>query len=119
MTPRRIPTPLHGSLEKEVLAYATAAGAAGVSLLALTEPAQAKIIYTPTHQTITQNSKFNLDLNGDGITDFVVSNLSSDFDAIRATSGSPFTFALLRVYPQGNPTAFGAPMASNPHSRRE
>ncbi len=59
--------------------YALAAGAAGVGLLALADPAEAKIVYTPTNIPIVMNGgPVELDLNHDGINDFEFS----------ATSGS-------------------------------
>jgi hypothetical protein len=41
-------------LDKMVVAYATAASAAGVTLLAAAPPAEAKIVYTKTRVTITE-----------------------------------------------------------------
>jgi hypothetical protein len=67
---------LNERLERNLLAYAAAAGAAGVSLLALSSSAQAKVIYTKAHQVISPNTSFNLDLNHDGTTDFVIANKS-------------------------------------------
>jgi hypothetical protein len=53
--------------------YALAASAAGVSLLAWAQPAQAKIVYTPAHIPIIQNGgPVELDLNHDGINDFLL-----------------------------------------------
>lgn len=95
----RMPRHFDSPLEKRVVAYAAAASAAGVSLLAISQPAQARIIFTPAHQSIAKHSAFSLDLNADGITDFKVSNLSSDVDVIRNTNGTSFTFALIRLYP--------------------
>jgi hypothetical protein len=54
--------------------YALAASAAGVSLLALTPPAEAKIIYTPAHRVIGPHDSYNIDLNHDGTTDFTIAN---------------------------------------------
>jgi len=51
--------------------YAHAAGVAGVGTLAWSSPAQAKIIYTPVHVNLSDNS-YNLDLNHDGTIDFVL-----------------------------------------------
>jgi hypothetical protein len=66
-----IPSQLSESLHQRLNAYTLAASAAGVGVLALAQPAEAKIIYTPTHQVIKPNSMYNvLDLNKDGITDF-------------------------------------------------
>jgi len=61
-------------LDKSLAAYMAAAGAAGVSMLALSQPAEAKIVYTPVHVTIGPRTAFPLDLNNDGVNDFVISN---------------------------------------------
>jgi hypothetical protein len=55
--------------------YALAAGAAGVSVLALVLASEARIVYTPANIGISPrfNSHYHLDLNQDGITDFVIS----------------------------------------------
>jgi hypothetical protein len=64
-------------LEKSVSAYAGAAVAAGVSLLAMTRSAEAKIVYTPSDTNIPVNNKESilLDLNHDGVADFSLWNL--------------------------------------------
>jgi hypothetical protein len=62
------------SLDRRLTSYALAASAAGVGLLALTPPAEGKIVYTPAHVKIGPDSQFLLDLNHDGITDFTFSN---------------------------------------------
>jgi hypothetical protein len=62
------------NLDKNLLAYAAAASAAGVSLLALAQPAEAKIVYTKTNREIAPRKMLNLDLNHDGITDFKFTN---------------------------------------------
>jgi hypothetical protein len=46
---------LSRSLHQQLNTYALAAGAAGVGLLALAPPAEAKIIYTPAHRVISQS----------------------------------------------------------------
>jgi hypothetical protein len=62
---------LGSSLENLLSAYASAAVAAGVSLLAVTKAAEAKIIYTSAHTNIPSSSEpVLLDLNHDGIADF-------------------------------------------------
>jgi hypothetical protein len=57
---------LSKSLNRQLEMYALAAGAAGVGLLALTQSAEAKIVYTPAHVQLP----FPLDLNHDGKVDF-------------------------------------------------
>jgi hypothetical protein len=52
--------------------YAVAASAAGVGVMALSQPAEAKIVYTATHHVIEKNSPYHLDLNHDGKTDFTL-----------------------------------------------
>jgi len=59
---------LHGQLT----AYALAAGTAGVSVLALSVPAHAEIVYTSVHQSIGRNGTLLLDINHDGIIDFTL-----------------------------------------------
>jgi len=49
--------------------YTVAAAAAGVGVLALTEPADASVVFTPAHTKITTGT-IPLDLNNDGIPDF-------------------------------------------------
>lgn len=62
------PSSLNDRLNKHLLAYLATASAAGVSILAMTRSAEAKVVYTPAHRTILSQS--HLDLNGDGIPDF-------------------------------------------------
>jgi hypothetical protein len=54
---------LSDSVHQQLNAYALAASAAGVSLLALTQPSAAKIVYTPTHQVIGTKHNYALALN--------------------------------------------------------
>lgn len=49
---------------------ALAATAAGVGALAIAQPAQAEIVYTPAHKKLHLNHNFFLDLNHDGVNDF-------------------------------------------------
>jgi hypothetical protein len=59
-------------LDKNLAAYMLAAGAAGVSLLAA-QPAEAEVVYTPAEVAIGPRSSIELDLNHDGVNDFLVS----------------------------------------------
>jgi len=61
-------------LERRLESYALAASAAGVSLLALARPVEAKIVYTPAHQIVGKKSYLYVDLNHDGIWDFIIIN---------------------------------------------
>jgi len=60
------------ALNHKLNLYALAAGAAGVGLLAVTPPTEAKIVYTKTHRVIGLNQVYKLDLNHDGIADFLI-----------------------------------------------
>ena len=57
------------SVCQQLNSYALAASAAGVGVLALAQPAGARIVYTPADVKIT---KFHLDLNHDGVDDFLL-----------------------------------------------
>jgi hypothetical protein len=65
---------LSQSIHHQLNTYALAATAAGVGVLALAQPAGARIVYTPANQTINPKTQYQLDLNHDGITDFTLSN---------------------------------------------
>jgi len=52
---------------------ATAVFLAGLGSFALASPAEAQIVYAPANITIGENSSYNLDLNNDGVTDFIIS----------------------------------------------
>jgi hypothetical protein len=60
----------HG-VEHQTKMYALAASAAGVGMLALAQPSQAKIVYTPANIQINVGGGLvYLDLNNDGVNDF-------------------------------------------------
>jgi hypothetical protein len=63
---------LSESFQSRLTAYAMAAGAAGIGLLAATPPVEAEIVFTPAHTIFTNGTVF-IDLNHDGINDFVLS----------------------------------------------
>jgi hypothetical protein len=67
--------PVSKSLHQQLNSYTLAASAAGVGILALAFPAEAKIIYTPAHHVIGANSVFQLDLDHDEKADFTIRNL--------------------------------------------
>jgi hypothetical protein len=72
-TPAHLSTAVHQRLNM----YALAAGAAGVGMLALSQPAEGKIVYTPAHRVIGPHHSYKIDLNHDKITDFTISNFGS------------------------------------------
>jgi hypothetical protein len=67
--PPRTPSKLPVSVHHQLNMYTIAAGAAGVGMLALAQPVEGKIVYTPAHQSVLF-AGINLDLNHDGIADF-------------------------------------------------
>lgn len=73
-SPRKTSSILPDKLHQRLNAYAVAASAAGVAVLAGTLPAEAKVIYTPVNIQIAPHHHLNIDLNHDGIADFVISN---------------------------------------------
>lgn len=58
--------------------YALAASAAGVGMLALAQPAEAKIIYTKTNVNVFNYRGYPLDLNNDGTADFYLHGTCTD-----------------------------------------
>ena len=68
---------LSRTIHKQLNMYAFAAGAAGAGMLALAVPAQGRIVYTPDNQKIPPSQELSLDLNHDGINDFIFSNFYS------------------------------------------
>ena len=111
----RKPSKVSESLHQRLNSYALAASAAGVSLLALAQPAQAKVVYTPAHKRLPINNDFFLDLNHDGTNDLRFHILTSEEDcsAHRGTCES-WDAADLFVYPQikGDEVVGKAPYAS-------
>jgi len=72
----RTPSKFSDSLQHQLNMYALAASAAGVGVLALSCPAEAKIVYTRAHIVLPgqSNSWCYLDLNHDGVMDFKFSH---------------------------------------------
>jgi hypothetical protein len=67
---RRAASNVSESAQQHLSTYAPAAVVAVLILLALTEPSEARIVYTPTNVQV--DNPYNLDLNHDGITDFTL-----------------------------------------------
>ena len=86
---------LSDSQHQRLNVYAVAAGAAGVGVMALSQPAEAKIVYTAAHHVIERNSPYHLDLNHDGKTDFTLA-----FGYSRVTSGT--IRSVFALAPSGN-----------------
>jgi len=94
------------ALDKGLFSYATAASAAGVGMLALAQPAEAKIVYTPADIPITLNGGVvPIDLNHDGITDFSFNNASGTCEKrkhVRRKEGCSFGYLDLIPAQVGN-----------------
>jgi hypothetical protein len=72
---RKTPSQLSSSVQDRLSTYAIAAGATGVSLLALAQPSVSEIVYTPANQTVNLTvGSYGLDLNKDGIVDFIIAD---------------------------------------------
>jgi hypothetical protein len=65
----RVTARIGSKLEKNLVAYMAAAGAAGVSLLAA-QPVEAKVVYTATNTAVGKGTP--IDLNNDGVADFTL-----------------------------------------------
>jgi len=74
----RTPLKVSESLHQRLNAYALAASAAGVGVLALAQPAEAKIVYTPVNKNVPNCAghrtclQLKLDLNHEKVIDFVL-----------------------------------------------
>lgn len=86
--PARAPSQLSEALSHRLNAYALAASAAGVGALALTQPAEAKIIYTPAHIVLHAGERYYIDLNHDGKPDFYLWNFSCRTVPCSASTGT-------------------------------
>jgi hypothetical protein len=80
----RAPSRLSDSFHHQLNNYALAATTAGVSLLALSQPSEAKIVYIKTYQVIRMNGVYPLSFNHDGIIDFLIEQTSANFDSLLA-----------------------------------
>ncbi len=84
-TPKK-PADFSQSFHQRLNSYALAASAAGVGVLALAPPSEAKVIYTPMSVTIWSNGSYNLSLNHDGRADFTIYNNVRHFTSGKASS---------------------------------
>jgi hypothetical protein len=97
----RTPTVLGAKLNKGLVSYVAAASAAGVGMLAGTQPADAEVVYTPANTPILINVPVALDLNNDGTVDFELSNNYRAFARKSCTQNCSFgANATLKVSPQ-------------------
>ena len=91
-----LPESLHSaSFHYRLNMYALAAGA-GVSLLALAPPSEAEIVYTPADQIVDRHHSFSLDLNHDGIIDYMLVDYANGLSTLGTYQD------LVARAPQGN-----------------
>jgi hypothetical protein len=81
------------SFHQRLNMYALAASAAGVGVLAMTQPSEARIVYTPTHKNIAPSRDVPLNLNHDGKMDF------SFHDSFSCTSFCEYIVGAITVIP--------------------
>jgi hypothetical protein len=88
---KRQPCRFTGKNEKRLADYVLAASTAGVGVLALAQPAEAKIVYTPTSKVLQYDGVLYIDLNNDGRDDFILraSSTLSGWRDINATDFNP------------------------------
>jgi hypothetical protein len=70
--PPRTPSRLSDSIRQRLNIYALVASVTGVGVLALAQPAEAKIVYSPVWITLGLHGAYQLDLNHDNTTDFAL-----------------------------------------------
>jgi hypothetical protein len=108
----RIASVLADHIDQRLTAYALAASAAGVAVLALAPRSEAKIIYRNIHHVIGRNASYALDLNHDGKTDFTIQNVEGG-GTCTTDLCNPY-FAKLAAQPTAGNGAAGFVIASAP-----
>jgi hypothetical protein len=91
----RLRKTLSATCQRQLNSYALAATAAGVGVLAPSQPAEGKVVYTPVHRVVRGGDPgiTYLDLNHDGIADFKFQNW--------AVYSSDVQLATLSILPSG------------------
>ncbi len=92
----RTPFTLSGSLNNRLNAYVIAAGAAGVTLIALAPALEAEVVYTSANEIIGRQGSYKLDLNHDGLIDYVIAEHAAHYNpyesfqilSLRAAAGN-------------------------------
>jgi hypothetical protein len=112
---RRTPIELGESVRHLLDTYVLVASAAGVSLLALAQTADAKVVYTPTHRIIGNLGSYNLDLNNDGKTDvriFETNHSTTENGQVTRLVAAAGASNLIKGYPLWNSVGSILPYAS-------
>ena len=111
----KMPVELSESVRHKVETYALAASAAGVSLLVLAQPADARIVYTSTHHVIGHTGRYNLDLNHDSKTDVTIyetNHSTSEGGQVTRLIAAAGPSNLVKGYPLWNSIGSRLPYAS-------
>ena len=107
---------LASSLEHRLSGYALAASAAGVSLLALAQPAEGRIVYTRAHYLFGLYRYHPLDLNHDGTRDFHIRHRASTGEGGTFLSARPFGSNEICVTYRGRAAALSAGVSIGPEA---
>jgi hypothetical protein len=90
---RKQPAQLASKLDKDLIAYALVAGAAGVGVMAAAPNAEARVVATPANIVVPiDGGVIQFDINGDGVPDFGLSATNffdSSGGATRKHTGKP------------------------------
>jgi len=108
---RRKRSLLSAAMESKLLSYTAAASAAGVGVMALSGPVEARVVYTPVEIKLS-NSCYYLLLNNEGIPNFIISN------RFYFTTGGQSSLAVKAIgnnsFVETSATYFGWPNAAAP-----
>jgi hypothetical protein len=107
----RTPSKLSNSVHHQLNMYTVAASAAGVGMLALAQSAEAKIVYTPAGVTFGTAS-YSLDVNHDGITDFLLGVGWNSFYEALTVSGAVSHNSVVVKYRTGGGDPFVAALSA-------
>jgi hypothetical protein len=92
---------LSKSLSHQLNMYALTASAAGVGLLALALPSEAKLVYTKTQEVIGPSGIYKLDLDHDGTTDFLIQEIGNGSSSTRLLAKEKFGNAVQGTITEG------------------
>lgn len=93
-------------LDKRLMAYAAAAGAAGGGLLASAQPAQAHVVFTPANTVVDSITADKIDFSGDGTTDITIAGVNVGSYEVQINAFMP---AGNGVFNDAAPAFFGVP----------
>jgi len=109
------PAELGESVRHRLDTYALVASAAGVSLLVLAQPSEARIVYTRAHHVIGHLGSYQLDLNNDGTPDvriFETNHATSESGQLTRLIAAAGASNLVKGYPLWNSIGSRVPFAS-------